>query len=100
MDADARRRHFMAGRNRTGRHYDTEHVWTFCIWQQVGVEGFLTWAQVESPRFALQRLLRHAGYQRIDQPGRACLRRGCASLLCKLARLTPAMYRHASPAVD
>ncbi|KAI8468383.1 MAG: hypothetical protein J3K34DRAFT_523009 [Monoraphidium minutum] len=35
MGSEARRRHFMMERNRRGRTYSTEHVWTFCIWQQV-----------------------------------------------------------------
>lgn len=34
LSADARRRHFMADRNRKGRVFTTDHVWTFHIWQQ------------------------------------------------------------------
>ena len=39
MGADARRRHFMADRNRRGRTFTTDHVWTFHIWQQVRAYG-------------------------------------------------------------
>ncbi|KIY98979.1 hypothetical protein MNEG_8986 [Monoraphidium neglectum] len=35
MPSESRRRHFMAERNRRARTFSTEHVWTFCIWQQV-----------------------------------------------------------------
>ncbi|KAI8462314.1 MAG: hypothetical protein J3K34DRAFT_194539 [Monoraphidium minutum] len=35
MAAEARRKHFMNERHLEGRRYDTNHVWTFYIWQQV-----------------------------------------------------------------
>jgi len=34
MDAEARRRHFNRPASREGREFDTEHVWTFGVWQQ------------------------------------------------------------------
>lgn len=39
MAADARRKFFMNEKNLAGRAFDTDHVWTFYIWQQVRRRG-------------------------------------------------------------